>query len=372
MTVASTLNRVSYTGNSVTTAFAVSFPFQSATDLVVVETVIATGVQTTKTITTHYTVSGTPDSLGYYPNGGTVTAVTAPPATVTWTIYRDPAALQSLNLSESNALPAESLEAQLDYLTMLVQRLKDRVDRSLRQPDGDSAAIGILPSKVDRASKYHAYNAAGDPIATVGTTEANPVSTFMATVLDDTTAAAARATLGAAGSSANETISGTKIFDGDVSLLNVSTLNLSGAGIGFPSTQVPSFGANVLDDYEEGTWTPSVGGTATYTERAGEYIKIGRMVHITCRITINAIGTGSREVISGLPFSSSATAYYATGAVEFSSSATNVTHVVARVSSAASTIVLVSTTAAAASHGTSPIFANGTTVSFALTYMAAS
>ncbi len=195
MTVSSQTNRVTYVGNGSSTAFSVSFPFQSANDLVVVETIIATGVQTTKTITTHYTVSGTPDSLGYYPNGGTVTAVTAPASTVRWTIYRAPALLQTLNLAENNALPAESLEAQLDYLTMLVQRLNDRVNRSVRQPDGDSADLAVMPSKVDRASKYMAYDAAGDPIASNGTTEANPVSAFMATVLDDTTAAAAAATL---------------------------------------------------------------------------------------------------------------------------------------------------------------------------------
>lgn len=206
MTIASQLNRITYTGNGSTTAFSVSFPFQSTGDLVVVETIIATGVQTTKTITTHYTVSGSTDSLGYYPNGGTVTAVTAPASTVTWTIYRAPALLQSLNLSENNALPAESLEAQLDYVTMLMQRLHDRVNRSLRQPDGDSADLAVLPAKVTRASTYLAFNAAGDPIATTGTTEANPVSAFMATVLDDTTAAAARATLGAGGAEPSDDV----------------------------------------------------------------------------------------------------------------------------------------------------------------------
>ena len=165
MTVASELNRVVYTGNGVTTAFAVSFPFQSPSNLIVIETVIATGVQTTKTLTTHYTVSGTTDSLGYYPNGGTVTAVVAPAATVRWTIYRAPSMIQSLNLSENNALPAESLEAQLDYQTMLVQRLADQISRTARQPDGDSSNIGTLPAAVERAHKVLAFDSAGEPIA---------------------------------------------------------------------------------------------------------------------------------------------------------------------------------------------------------------
>ena len=76
MTIASTTNRVTYTGNGVTTAFAFSYPFFADADLVVIETIIATGVQTTKTLTTHYTISGTTDSLGHYSSGGTVNAVT--------------------------------------------------------------------------------------------------------------------------------------------------------------------------------------------------------------------------------------------------------------------------------------------------------
>lgn len=225
MTIASELNRVTYTGNGVTVAFAVSYPFQSAADLVVIETIIATGVQTTKTLTTHYTVSGTTDSLGYYPNGGTVTAVTAPASTVRWTIYRDPALLQSLNLSENNALPAESLEAQLDYATMLIQRLNDQVNRSLRQPDGDSADIATIPSKVDRASHYLAFDANGDPTAAAaGTT--STVTAFMATVLDDTSSSAAAATLAVLPLSGG-TMTGALVQAVGANVASASTINLT-------------------------------------------------------------------------------------------------------------------------------------------------
>lgn len=74
------------------------------------------------------------------------------------------------------------------------------------------------------------------------------------------------------------------------------------SGITFPATQVASTNANTLDDYEEGTWTPSVGGTATYTVQDGKYVKTGKVVYITCRLLINVIGTGSTSEISGLPF----------------------------------------------------------------------
>ena len=60
--------------------------------------------------------------------------------------------------------------------------------------------------------------------------------------------------------------------------------------------------ANYLDDYEEGTFTLSVGGTATYTTTIGKYVKIGGLVHVVFDFAINTIGTGSQSVISGLPY----------------------------------------------------------------------
>jgi hypothetical protein len=60
--------------------------------------------------------------------------------------------------------------------------------------------------------------------------------------------------------------------------------------------------ANALNDYEEGTWTPSIGGTATYTVQAGRYTKIGRVVYAAFYLTISTIGTGSTWQITGLPF----------------------------------------------------------------------
>jgi len=67
--------------------------------------------------------------------------------------------------------------------------------------------------------------------------------------------------------------------------------------------------ANLLDDYEEGTWTPNLlfgGGSTgmTYTTQSGIYTKIGRICHIQVRITLSAKGssTGSAYV-TGWPFS---------------------------------------------------------------------
>jgi hypothetical protein len=92
----------------------------------------------------------------------------------------------------------------------------------------------------------------------------------------------------------------------------VTTLTTSGQII-FPAVQNPSANANTLDDYEEGTWTPTIlgtttSGTGTYTVQSGTYTKIGRIIYFKGVVTWTAhTGTGNLQ-LSGLPFASSATA----------------------------------------------------------------
>jgi len=70
-----------------------------------------------------------------------------------------------------------------------------------------------------------------------------------------------------------------------------------------------TFGADTLDDYEEGTWTPTLliggsEGTTTYTARRGGYVKIGRFVHANFRVTLGTRDTGLSGAIniSNFPF----------------------------------------------------------------------
>ena len=63
--------------------------------------------------------------------------------------------------------------------------------------------------------------------------------------------------------------------------------------------------ANALDDYEEGSFTPSLGGNTAYNSQVGKYTKIGNMVTVWVNVYVQTIGTGSSTVISGLPFPAS-------------------------------------------------------------------
>jgi hypothetical protein len=68
--------------------------------------------------------------------------------------------------------------------------------------------------------------------------------------------------------------------------------------------------ANKLDDYEEGTWTPTIGteGGSNYTlsSSAGYYTKVGNLVCVEAAITFTAEGSGTITIIS-LPFTPAGT-----------------------------------------------------------------
>jgi hypothetical protein len=82
-------------------------------------------------------------------------------------------------------------------------------------------------------------------------------------------------------------------------------IGTAGKGIDFSAT--PGTGTSeLLDDYEEGTWTPTVasfsGSITSYTS-AGTYTKVGRQVTVNCIFTITDNGTGATLVlVTGLPF----------------------------------------------------------------------
>jgi hypothetical protein len=88
-----------------------------------------------------------------------------------------------------------------------------------------------------------------------------------------------------------------------------ATPSASGSGITFPATQSASTDANTLDDYEEGTWTPTVrgGSTAgTYTPNniSAYYTKVGNQVTCWANFGFSAASGGTGEIlIQSLPFS---------------------------------------------------------------------
>jgi hypothetical protein len=103
---------------------------------------------------------------------------------------------------------------------------------------------------------------------------------------------------------------------GDVTV-NTGNLVIGTAGKGIDFTQDPNpagMTSELLDDYEEGTFTPTVigtttAGTATYANQLGKYTKVGRLVTVEIYLNWNT-GTGAGTLaFGGLPFTIGSNVY---------------------------------------------------------------
>lgn len=127
--------------------------------------------------------------------------------------------------------------------------------------------------------------------------------------------------------------------------------------------------SQLLNWYEEGTWTPSLGGNATYFFQEGTYTRVGRQVTAVGFLYINVMGTGNTTTISGLPFVAQNT--YQRGCVSFgelANIASNVTSLQGNVVNGTSTIQIWKFGAAATGNTSAAIFGNQTVMYFTATY----
>jgi hypothetical protein len=85
--------------------------------------------------------------------------------------------------------------------------------------------------------------------------------------------------------------------------VGAATPSNSGSGITFPSTNSPSSNANTLDDYEQGTYTPTdlSGAGLTFSSVIAYYIKIGKVVVVSVQLVFPSTANGNTAKIS-LPF----------------------------------------------------------------------
>jgi hypothetical protein len=144
-----------------------------------------------------------------------------------------------------------------------------------------------------------------------------------------------------------------------------STTQLSGGAIIVKDAGV-TLAKLATSAYEAGSWTPSIGGTATYTTQLGRYTKIGRIVHIEGRLVINSIGVGaSTSAIAGLPYAAAAATG---GVVSFWASAANVP-VFASCYTNSSSLILSGLTAGSANITTNfPMLGSSTDIIFSISY----
>ena len=160
MALASEVVKKSYSGDDSTTVFPTTFIFYEDSGIKVVLRVDATGVETTQTLTTHYTLSGG--------NGATgdVTMVTPPATGETLLIKSDIPDTQVTELPIGGKFPSAAVEKQLDIITRLIQQKQEDLNRAIKLSETSSLVGSVsLPEPV--ALSVLSWNAAADNLANI-------------------------------------------------------------------------------------------------------------------------------------------------------------------------------------------------------------
>ena len=166
MTVSSTTTKNSYSGDGSTTEFAYGFKIFDDDDITVIIRTNATGAETAKTKTTHYTVSGVGSATG---GNVTFTSGNIPASGETVVLLRTTARTQLTDYVANDPFPAESHEDALDKLTLITQELEEEIGRSLKVSQTNVIATSeFTDDATARANKILGFDGSGNLQVTEG------------------------------------------------------------------------------------------------------------------------------------------------------------------------------------------------------------
>jgi len=192
MTLATTTNKVTYTGNGVTTSFPFAFPVLELGHLIVV---LTEGGVDTELNPGQFSVTGIGSESGgevTYPLSGSPIS-----SSVRLTVLRRLPLTQETDLTNQSTLYPETIEQTFDRMVMLAQQNAEKLTRALVFSIADNFAEIVLPSASARAGKYLTFDVDGKPSVTSQVDlGALTVSSFWETTLALANAALARTALG--------------------------------------------------------------------------------------------------------------------------------------------------------------------------------
>ena len=159
MTISSTTVKNSYSGNGSNDTFVYGFKIFANTDLQVIIR-SAAGTETTKTLTTHYTVTGVGSASG----GNVVfTSGNIPTATETVVLIRNVPQTQAIDYIANDPFPAETHEEGLDRATMTTQQVQEELNRSIKLSRTNTmTSTEFTVGATERANKILAFDSAGE------------------------------------------------------------------------------------------------------------------------------------------------------------------------------------------------------------------
>jgi len=157
MTVSNSTSRVQYNGDGSTTEFAIPFYFIQNADIEVIPT--TAGVEGAPlTLGTDYTLTGAGDT-----DGGTLTTIATYTSATTLTIQRSIALTQSTDYEPYSKIPADTLERDVDRLTMQVQQMQQQINRAYLLPAGSTSLNKSIATPV--SGEYPRWDSNGNLIA---------------------------------------------------------------------------------------------------------------------------------------------------------------------------------------------------------------
>ena len=159
MTISTTIIKNSYSGDGSNDTFAYQFKISSTADM---EVIIrsAAGTETTKTLTTDYTVTGAGSA-----SGGNVVFESGdiPTATETVVLRRSTTQTQALDLVENDPFTADSVESAFDKNLALIQELQEESTRAIKLSRTNTmTSTEFTVGATDRANKILAFDSSGE------------------------------------------------------------------------------------------------------------------------------------------------------------------------------------------------------------------
>ena len=293
-----------YIGNNTTTVFGFTFKVFAADQLVVIKLDTSTGVETTLTLITDYTVTlnGNQNSNP----GGSITLPAVLATGYNLTLTSNVANLQPTDLTNQGGFYPEVITDALDRATIQIQQMSDDVTRSIKAPLSDDPLTMdmTLPVVADRINKILAFDGTGMPTVVAQSPSSITGNTTIVGTLDVTGATTLSTTLGVTGAA---TVGTTLGVTGATTLASVgvtgaatvgTTLGVTGAttiqgltvgkGAGTISTNTV-FGFNALSSNTTGTNNTAVGYIALRDNTTGTHnIAIGNNA-----LQLNTTGTGN-------------------------------------------------------------------------------
>lgn len=322
-----------FAANGSVTTFTFTFRiFDPTTDMDVYNRTDSTGAADLLTLDSEYTLSATNNNFS---SGGTITTVATYPSGQTIIAVRSTLLTQEAVFRQNKAL-----ENTLDRLTLQVQELERKWRLAITIPVTDPETSSILTNYIERKGNFLAFSSdTGDPIVTSGTIPSGSfiITPYIETLLDDSSAAVARATLGTESldeddmASSDDTKWPTQqsvdvfVKTGTMTMTNKTltspVLNVSVSGTAFldddsfATATATTFGSTEsIKAYIDAqvatvgpawsTWTPIItqGVGVTFTQTIAKYVQIGKVTIVTCNLAVTSAGTGGQVItISNLP-----------------------------------------------------------------------